>query len=124
MLVVLGLEKEYPNRLGVSIDEVLARLASEDKLPLEAVNFGKILENPRPVRGEIESKAAEALRLGFLSPIPNNSSDSATRFITTDRYHDLVLFGRGMRSFNLLLEGARDDDRFDEFFKRLHAGMP
>lgn len=66
----------------------------------------------------------EAVRLGFLSPVPSDSGEHQTRFTITDDAHDFLLFCAGSETFEGLLEGAREDDRFNILFKQIDAGGP
>jgi hypothetical protein len=110
-VVIAELERENPVEAGVSMEEVCARLEVDS-------NDG---QTKAMGRDEIKRLAAEALRLGFLSPIASDSDGEASRFVMTEILRDFLLFCGGCITFEEFVRAARWDGRFNDFFKQIDA---
>jgi hypothetical protein len=85
--------------------------------------FTKDSGDPVPTRSKAEATAQEAIRCGLLSAYPSDSEGPATRVVTTEVYHDLMLYISGSHSFNDMLNTAREDRRFNGLFKKASADL-
>jgi hypothetical protein len=102
------------------------KIRAERGIPFDQI-FAQIQQVARtygesaPLRSEVETTAAEALRVGFVTVVPSGSASPALLYASTDDYYDLALFMATVRGFDYMLETARQDERFDDLFKEVDA---
>jgi hypothetical protein len=108
------LAKEHGDHTGIHIDEIFALTAELTSMHGE----------PAATRAEVERAAVDSIRAGYTSAVPESTAASATRFKSTGDFEDMMIFISGVNGFDNMISVARQDERFDEFFKGIDGGMP